>query len=78
MSTADRTDGDSYDTLPPNLKEEVEDAAVTVAAVLKDTRGATLSDIRERIPPMTETWIRSHAAEFSASVIRHYRRMVAA
>lgn len=77
MSNADYADGDSYDSLSPSLREQVEDAALIFAAVLTDTRSSAVGEIRNNIPPTAEIWIRSHAAEFGATVIRHYRRLVA-
>ncbi len=78
MSNASTIDADAYESLPPSLRKQIEDAALTFAIVLKDSRGATVGEIRDRIPPKAQTWIRQHAAEFGASVIRHYRRMAAA
>ena len=77
MSNASTID-DADDSLSPGLRKQIEDAALTFAIVLKDRRGATVDEVRDRIPPKAETWIRQHAAEFGASVIRHYRRMAAA
>ena len=77
MSNASTID-DADDSLSPGLRKQIEDAALTFAIVLKDRRGATVGEIRDRIPPKAEAWIRRHAGEFGASVVRHYRRMAAA
>lgn len=78
MSSEENPESNPYASLPPALREELEDAAITLANSLKDGSNATAVDIRDRIKPQVENWIRAHAAEFSASVIRHYRRMLVA
>lgn len=68
---------DSWASLPPELREQVEDVAYNFVIALKDdTSGATLQ-IPDRISAKAEHWIRGHAGEFGAYVIRQYRQFPA-
>ncbi|MCG8509910.1 MAG: hypothetical protein MI741_11850 [Rhodospirillales bacterium] len=68
---------DSWASLPPELREQVEDVAHNFVMALRDDTSGAAVRIPDRISAKAERWIRGHAGEFSAYVIRQYRQFPA-